>query len=216
MSFPSPRSNEDYTYIARFSKDDSGEFYTRKIWKSNSVCEEVNCDSYICVKIYKIIEPKFEQLIHEYRESTIGPHSNFMIKTFVKINGIEWFIGMLNYKVRYYVNCETGKSYTDTEDKYNTWHYIKSVSPNGTHIIVNASNYGGNSDRDLIYDISSLDKNGAILKNLTTDIPPIFNTDYTELIFMKFTGKSEKEIKITYKKDFDDEDLHEMGIYYIQ
>jgi hypothetical protein len=209
------RFSEDNTYVARLSKDTSGITYTQKIWKNNSTYEEIEVNSYISVKIYKIIEPKFEQLIHEYKESTIGPSTNAILKCFVKVNGVQWFIGALNFKQRYYVNCETGKSYIDNEDMYNTFYRIESISPNGIYIIVNTYTYAGNSESNQIYDISNLDKNGAVLKNFVKDPPSIFRLEDTDLIRMEFTGNTENEVRIQYKKDYEEDEFYEMGIYYI-
>lgn len=203
----------DGKYTAKFSEDLDGETYVYKCWNQLGALEETRPLYYI-VNIYKIADtnPATETLIHTFKQSRQGPQAHNMVKSFVKVNGVMWFISMLNYAVKYYVNCETGIGYTAPGDRYCTWHNIKASSPNGTHVIVYTYCYNSpcNSDASEIFDISQLDTLGPVRKHVTK-VPAIFNiTD--ETCIYEFTGNSETEIKLSYYNEYNEGD--ELNINY--
>lgn len=207
-------------YIAKLTDDLSGETYIYKYWNCAGAHEEIKPLYYI-VTIYKVDDTDSAILIpiHTYKECRRGPQTYNMAKAFIRVNGVMWFIGALNYSVKYYVNCETGIGYTAPEDKYRTWHKIKACSPNGTHIIVYTYCYNSpcNSDSTEIFDISQLDTKGAVQKFLAK-VPAIFNiTD--ETCIYEFTGNSETEIKLSYYNEYNEGEAHninyDIGVFQI-
>ncbi len=207
-------------YIAKLTDDPSGETYVYKCWNSEGAREETKLLYYI-VTIYKVddTDSTIQTPIHVYKECRQGPQTCNMAKAFIRVNGIMWFIGALNYSIKYYVNCETGIGYTAPANNYNTWYRIKGCSPNGTHIIVATYCYNSpcNSDSNEIFDISQLDTKGAV-KKYVNKVPSIFNiTD--ETCIYEFTGNSETEIKLSYYNEYNEgkalDIAYDIGVFQI-
>lgn len=213
-------TSTDNKYIAKFSEDHEGETYVYKYWNQEGAHEETRPLYYI-VNIYKIADanPATETLIHTFKQSRQGPQAYNMVRSFVKVNGVMWFISMLNAAVKYYVNCETGIGYTAPENRYSTWFNILAVSPNGTHIIVSTYCYNspGNSDGREIFDISQLDTVGPVRKYVSK-VPAIFNISDETCIY-EFTGNSETEVRLSYYNEYNEgEDLetnYDIGVFQI-
>jgi hypothetical protein len=154
---------------------------------------------YLYITIYKADGT----IVHTFKQSTQGPRTEQMIKRFVVIDGITWFIGMLNYATLYFVNCETGISYTAPEDKYTTWRYMLAISPNGHYIVVSTYAFGGNWDYKKVYNISKLDTDGAII-TFIENVPKDVDLE-DDMVVVKFTGRTETEIKIFGYSDINNE-----------
>ena len=211
-------TSKDGKYVAKLCYDESGETYTRRTHANSKMklAEDGNTlvpdgpidpslfnqpqefifNKYVVVNIYKY---GCDVPIHSYKESNEGPKSHAMIKAFIEINGVTWFIGSLNYIARIYVNCETGESYTSNGRNYGTWYRIVDKSPDGRYIAVNTYTFGGNDDSIQIYDVSDLAGRGAVLKHLDK-VPCVFNIDYCE---MKFAGPS--SVELSYYNEFTEE-----------
>jgi uncharacterized protein YegJ (DUF2314 family) len=161
-------------------------------------------NKYLVISIYRIGD---ETLVHSYRESTEGPHSHGMVKTFVVVCGVTWFIGMLNYAVKYFVNCETGENYTAPIDRYNTWHYIASTSPSGKYIIVETYTFGGNEDIKRIYDLSNITTVGPV-ETYLLNVPDVFNERMCEMEFV-----DDDYVKLFYYNEYDDNKRNDIGVF---
>ena len=149
-------------------------------------------------------------IVHTFKQSTQGPRTEQMIKQFVVIDGITWFIGMLNYMTVYFVNCETCIAYTAQEDKYTTWRYMLAISPNGHYIVVSTYSFGGNWDYKNVYNISKLDTDGAII-TFIENVPADVDLE-DDMVMVKFTGMTETEIKISKYSDIDGE-KYDLGVF---
>lgn len=205
----------DGKYIAKLTDDPDHETYVYKYWNHTGAHEETKPKYYI-VTIYKVdnhddSDSITEIPIHTFKQCRQGPQSHNMVKAFVRVNGVMWFIIMLNYAVKYYVNCDTGIGYTAPEDKYRTWYNIKASSPNGTHVIVYTYCYNSPCDSDAteIFDISQLDTLGPVRKYVAK-VPTIFNIRDETCVY-KFTGNSETEIKLSYYNEYNEGDALELN-----
>jgi hypothetical protein len=91
-------------YIAKLTDDLEGETYVYKYWGRDGAHEEIKPLYYI-VTIYKVDDndSAIQTPIHVYKECRRGPQTYNMVKAFIRVNGVMWFIGALNYSVKYYV-----------------------------------------------------------------------------------------------------------------
>jgi hypothetical protein len=133
-----------------------------------------------------------------------------MIKTFVVVYGVTWFIGMLNYAIKHFVNCETGENYTAPGDRYTTWHYIANASPSGKHIIVYTYVFGGNEDNKRIYNISNLATSGPV-ETYILNVPSVFNERMCEIEFV-----DDDNVKLFYYNEYDDNKRCDIGVFKIK
>jgi hypothetical protein len=161
---------------------------------------------YLYITIYKTDGT----IVHTFKQSTQGPRTEQMIKQFVVIDGVTWFIGMLNYMTVYFVNCETGITYTAPEDKYTTWRYMLAISPNGHYIVVSTYSLGGNWDYKKVYNISKIDTDGAII-TFIGNVPADVDLE-DDMVMVKFTGRTETEIKIIGYSDINNEQ-YDVGVF---
>jgi hypothetical protein len=223
------RKSSDGKFVVRGSMDTSGETYIKRIWANYPAKvsddglslvstgpndtelfrreQEFVMNKYLVVSIYRT---ECETLVHSYRESTEGPHTYGMIKAFVIVNGVTWFIGMLNYAVKYFVNCETGESYTSPDSHYNTWRNIECISPSGNQIIVNTYTFGGNEDIKQIYDISNISNVGPVEAWLV-NVPSVFNEKYCEMEFV-----DDDSVKLFYYNEYDNDKRYDIGVFKIK
>ena len=202
---PSSRMKTTDNFIAKKYDDPDNETYEQTIY-SNGVSMKHTHPLYNIIKIHRI---DTDEVIASYKECTRGP--SYMMKKFVKINNVQWFIGCLNYRVMCYINCETGKLIIGKE-AYEIWYNIKSISPNGTLAIINEYVYGGNAEYDRIYDLSQLDTVGPILRNVE-NLPDIFDESYPELFTLELI--SDTEVRAMYKWYYEGE-WRDMGVYRVK
>jgi len=192
-------------FIAKKYDDPDNETYEQTIY-SNGTSNKYIKPLYNLIKIHRIDTDK---VIASYKECTRGPYN--MMKTFVKINNIQWFIGTMNHRMMCYINCETGNLVIG-KYAYEIWYNIKSISPNGTLAIINEYVYGGNDEYERIYDLSQLDTVGPIRKYVD-NLPDIFNHSYPELFTLELI--SDTEVKAMYRWYYDSE-WRDMGVYTVK
>ncbi len=191
--------SQNNKYIARYHKDLSGEFYIKNFWKDGVNTQE-KCDSYKIISINKINENGDEEELYRYREHVNRPNE---IKTFININNIDYFIGTSG-KNRFYFNCDTKTIYNDKVDEIK-WFYIRDISPDKKHIIVQCYINQDPNDYKIIYDVSNLDTMGPIRKYF--DAPRIYDMNHCDI---RFTSDNRIEF---YYYDVDYETEIKIGEY---
>ncbi len=173
---------------------------------SNGECKKLDLPLYNIIKIHKA---DTDEVIFTFKECRRGPMNPF--RKFVKINGVQWFIGALNFKKRCFFNCETGK-YVEAKEEFETWHNIRSMSPNSKMAIIYTYVYGGNTEYIRLYDFSQLETAGPIVKHIK-NLPAIFDVSYPELYTFYF--ENDTEVRAEYRLDYEDDEWHDMGVFKI-
>ncbi len=191
-------------YVAKRYDDPDGETYQG----TNYCNKELTKCALPLYNVIKIHKADTDEVIFSFKECRAGPLNPF--RAFVKINGIQWFIGALHFKQRCFFNCETGKHIEASE--HETWYNIKSMSPNGMMAIIYTYTYGGNTEYIKLYDFSQLETVGPIMKRID-NLPDIFDDSYPERFTFNFV--SDTEIRAKYKWNEEDEEWRDMGIYKI-
>jgi hypothetical protein len=173
--------------------------------------EKLDLPLYNIIKIHKLpVSVNDDKVICSFKECRTGPSTPF--RTFIKINGVQWFIGSLNFRIRYFINCDTGVGTVGTEE-LETWYNIKSMSPNGTLALIYTYVYAGNTEYIRLYDLSQLDTVGPIIRQIEK-LPTIFDDSNPELFTLDLV--SDTEVSAKYKFDYEDEEWRDMGIYKIK
>lgn len=192
-------------FIAKKYDDPDNETYEQIVYSNGASNIHIK-PLYNLIKIHMIDN---DEVVASYKECTRGPYNK--MKTFVKINNIQWFIGTMNHRTMCSINCETGNLIIG-KDKYEIWYNIKSISPNGTLAIINEYVYGGNEEYERIYDLSQLDTVGPIRRNVE-NLPDIFDYSYPELFTLELI--SDTEVKAMYRWYYESE-WRDMGVYTVK
>jgi hypothetical protein len=166
--------------------------------------EKIDLPLYNIIKIHKA---DTDEVIFSFNECRTGPLTPF--RTFVKINGVTWFIGAVNFRTRCFLNCETGK-YVEASER-ESWYNINSMSPNGKMAIIHTYIYAGNMEYIKLYDFSQLETVGPVMKHINS-LPDIFDDSYPERCTFNFV--SDTEVRLLYKLN-DDDEWCDMGVYTI-
>jgi len=84
------------------------------------------------------------------------------------------------------------------------------ISPNGHYIVVSTYSLGGNWDYKKVYNISKLDTDGAII-TFIENVPEDVDLE-DDMVVVKFTGRTETEIKIFGYSDINNEQ-YDAGVF---
>ncbi len=193
-------------FIAKCYDDPDGETYP-VMHSYMGKTEKRDLPLYNVIKIHKV---DTDEVICTFKECRRGPANPF--RRFIKIDGVQWFIGSLNYRRKCFINCDTGV-FIEGKEERETWYYIKQMSPNGKLAIISRYVYAGNEEDEMLYDLSQLATTGPIVRYVQ-NLPRIFDPSYPELFTYDFV--SDTEVRAKYKWDYDDEEWRDMGIYKIK